>query len=69
MKCNKEVPLNSKVGDKCPHCGIIWDAEQGEDGVYRDASGKPLRFRRYGGIAGVVIAVIAFLCKVLLKKE
>ena len=68
MKCNKEVPSTSKVGDKCPHCGITWDAEQGQDGVYRDAAGKPVRFRKYGSIVGVVVFVLAFLFK-LVKKE
>ncbi|MBX2963693.1 MAG: hypothetical protein KF687_14365 [Cyclobacteriaceae bacterium] len=26
-KCSKEVSINSKVGDTCPHCGVRWGYE------------------------------------------
>jgi predicted RNA-binding Zn-ribbon protein involved in translation (DUF1610 family) len=26
-KCGKSVSSNSKIGDKCPHCGVIWGRE------------------------------------------
>lgn len=25
--CGKSVPLSSKVGDRCPHCGVVWGHE------------------------------------------
>ena len=25
--CNNEVPVSSKVGDTCPHCGVRWGSE------------------------------------------
>ena len=25
--CGKNVPLKSKPGDQCPHCGVVWGAE------------------------------------------
>ena len=27
-KCGKGVPNSSKVGDQCPHCGVIWGLER-----------------------------------------
>jgi uncharacterized protein YgiM (DUF1202 family) len=26
-KCQKEVSIYSKVGDRCPHCGVVWGKE------------------------------------------
>lgn len=26
-KCGKSVSASSKVGDKCPHCGVVWGRE------------------------------------------
>ena len=26
-KCGKSVSANSKIGDRCPHCGVIWGRE------------------------------------------
>ncbi len=26
--CGKPVALSSKVGDRCPHCGVIWGTER-----------------------------------------
>ena len=25
--CQREVSINSRIGDKCPHCGVIWGRE------------------------------------------
>ena len=33
-KCGKEVPLTSRVGQRCPHCGVRW-------GYENDRSGNP----------------------------
>lgn len=30
--CNKVVPNDSQVGDRCPHCGVIWGMEQTQYG-------------------------------------
>jgi hypothetical protein len=27
VKCGKEVSLGANVGDRCPHCGVVWTAE------------------------------------------
>ncbi len=47
--CWKEVPWDSKVGDKCPHCGGIWSSETYAS---RDIPSDVL---------GVWFAVIAFI--------
>ncbi len=26
-KCHKQVSVGSKVGQKCPHCGVVWGSE------------------------------------------
>jgi len=26
-RCGKSVPTHMKAGDRCPHCGVRWDAE------------------------------------------
>ena len=26
--CAREVPANSKAGEKCPHCGVYWSDEK-----------------------------------------
>jgi len=30
--CHREVPLTSKAGDLCPHCGVLWGSETEECG-------------------------------------
>ena len=30
--CHREVPLTSKAGDFCPHCGVLWGSETEECG-------------------------------------
>jgi hypothetical protein len=25
--CKRGVPISSKVGDRCPHCGVVWERE------------------------------------------
>ena len=32
LSCKKEIPLSSSVGQKCPHCGVFWAAEQNQFG-------------------------------------
>lgn len=32
MSCKKEIPLSSKVGQKCPHCGVFWSEETNQFG-------------------------------------
>ncbi len=29
-KCNQVVPVTSKAGEYCPHCGVYWDIEETE---------------------------------------
>ena len=26
-RCGKTVPIYMQVGDKCPHCGVVWGKE------------------------------------------
>ena len=41
LSCQKEIPLSSQVGQKCPHCGVYWSAEQNEFGqVTKTAPGS-----------------------------
>lgn len=32
LSCKKAIPVSSTVGQKCPHCGVIWTEEQNEYG-------------------------------------
>lgn len=32
LSCKKEIPLSSKVGQKCPHCGVFWSEETNQFG-------------------------------------
>ncbi|MFN0052662.1 MAG: SHD1 domain-containing protein [Planctomycetales bacterium] len=52
-KCNKEVSSSSKAGDKCPHCGVVWDFEEGQNGSKTWAPGRRV-YRIGGAIAGVM---------------
>ena len=27
-RCKKSIPLSIKVGDRCPHCGVVFDGEE-----------------------------------------
>lgn len=38
LSCKKEIPLNSTAGQKCPHCGVYWSAEQNEFGQVTKAA-------------------------------
>ncbi len=33
-KCGKSVSANSKIGDRCPHCGVIWGRENTSTSTY-----------------------------------
>ncbi|MCC6123440.1 MAG: hypothetical protein IT426_00610 [Pirellulales bacterium] len=54
LKCKKTVSSTSKAGDKCPHCGVIWDVEEDEKGkiVGRSILGN------VKAITGLVVLVI-----------
>ena len=39
-KCGKSVSANSKVGDKCPHCGVIWGKENSHSTTSTSSSPK-----------------------------
>ncbi len=32
LSCKKEIPMTSSVGQKCPHCGVLWTEEQNRFG-------------------------------------
>ncbi|MCY2987229.1 MAG: hypothetical protein NTY19_05090 [Planctomycetota bacterium] len=40
-KCKKPVPITSRAGQTCPHCGIYWSGEQSKGGE-NDADSAPL---------------------------
>ena len=46
MSCNRTVSSNSKVGEKCPHCGVRWTHEEDEYGNTINA-----------GAVGVVVGI------------
>ena len=58
-KCKREVPAHLGAGDRCPHCGVVWDYEETADGRKIDASGREVSGGWMGGAAG---AVAIFVC-------
>ena len=36
--CNRTVPAQYGAGDKCPHCGIFFEYEEGPDGRTKQAT-------------------------------
>ncbi len=60
MSCNKPVPNDAKVGDRCPHCGVIWDVEEDERGNVISRSTVGIG----AGIGGIIIFVLACFMRV-----
>ena len=69
-KCKGELSMATKIGDKCPHCGIKFIAEETADGRTVDAQGREVSWKgspviTFTGIGAVVGAVIGILMKLL----
>jgi hypothetical protein len=60
-KCKREVPSHLGAGDRCPHCGVVWDFEETADGRKIDAGGREVSGGWMGGAAGAVAAFVAVL--------
>lgn len=50
MACKKPVPDNSKAGDCCPHCGVVWDVEE-------DAQGKVVAYSPWSYTKSIITLV------------
>lgn len=51
LSCNKVVSNSSKVGDKCPYCGVVWTHEENDNGASRNAAA-------IGRVVGVGISIL-----------
>ena len=60
-KCKKEVPFWTKIGHRCPHCGVKFVAEETADGRTVDALGTEVSVgrNRVGGAVGLAAIVAA----------
>jgi len=59
----KRTVMNARVGQKCPHCGVLWEYEDLGNGQVKDASGNVRSKASIGtvGIGGGIIVAIAGL--------
>ncbi|RCS54230.1 hypothetical protein DTL42_03525 [Bremerella cremea] len=63
--CNKTVSSNVKAGDRCPHCGIVFDYKEGDNGTKtyanNSSSSGSFRIRNIGKIIGGISALLGLL--------
>jgi predicted RNA-binding Zn-ribbon protein involved in translation (DUF1610 family) len=72
VQCGKTVPNTAAVGQRCPHCGVIWTDDEAS-GAQRNSgtsdSGTRFRGRGFGKLVGgaivLVIAVVGGLIRFL----
>ena len=59
LSCKKLIPSSSKLGDRCPHCGVIWEEEEDEHGRVIARSTSETARITFGFIFFVVAALVA----------
>ena len=58
-RCGRPVPIWLKVGDKCPHCGVVFDYERGSAPAYsgRERSGAFFKLLLVAAVVGAALLV------------
>jgi len=68
MKCKKELPASTKIGDTCPGCGVKFEFEEDADGEYRDAKGRKVSpWVARGGGFGILFFLLAIGVRVFIS--
>lgn len=65
--CNKEVSDSASVGQRCPHCGVLWTSDDSSPFGSRSSNtgaGLPLNIsaRNLGRLVGLVVMLIIGAC-------
>jgi len=68
MKCKKELPASTKIGDTCPGCGVKFEFEEDADGEFRDAKGRKVSpWVARGGGFGILFFLLAIGVRVFIS--
>jgi hypothetical protein len=64
--CNQRVSDSASVGQRCPHCGVLWTSGAGSSSLASGSGGSSipaftLQGARIGRIVGVVVALVLSL--------
>ena len=64
--CNQRVSDSASVGQRCPHCGVLWTSSPGSSSLASSSTGSSTRSftlqgARIGRIVGVVVALVLSL--------
>ncbi len=72
--CGKRVPAHLGAGDRCPHCGVVWEVEELADGTLIDAKGRKVSRVWYtlggaGGMVALFVGVIFLLARLAASRQ